>query len=1088
MRRVPFLNASHCLVVLCCVGFATAALGQRVTPQVVLTASGSTVSPGTVVNLLATVSDSNGPVTAGEVDLLDGGKNVGTTQIVRSAAAGYTPGTANFKKLLAPGTHTLQAVLHQTNADSGARSNSISVVVSGASQSSSATPFYTQTVAFSGPVGAFAVADVNGDGIPDIVASIAQSSGAGNLSVSLGDPAHPGQFLAPTSVAVGEIFSMEVVDFNGDGLPDLVLTVNRGDGKGALVGLYANSPSQPGSFAFASEIDEFPDSVLVADLDGDGVPDLGLTLTSTLDNSSSFAIYKGSGGGFVSESTLSLPSSFAGLLFAADVNGDGLTDLVAQQSSSTGRQAAILLQNADTPGTFTLTANPVDLPGQLVALGDVNGDGAADLLLSGEQALQVITANPSQPGSFNPAATYAVPSQVLTGLLGPMAVGDVNGDGYPDVVSGTGTIDTGIGPGTNALLLFYGQPDGTLSAAQPLTTAPGPQTDAWASQALVLADMDGDGVLDVVNQGGGQPTVQVYAHQTAGTPLVRTATVLSTSPAVLQTGQTLSLVATIDATSGTPQGRVSFYLSSYAHGGPSTLIGTGTLVSGVASLPIAPPYDTGTYTAAYAGGSGFAPSVSDALNADQPGNGAPGIKLQLSSTTVSGGSPLQMMAEVYTANPPTGSVLFIDGYSPDTPGNKYTVLGTVPVAKNGTASFSITTLSPGQHEIAAAYEENGTVLFYSGYPTQVTVVGLTPTVNVTFLPAAPVSSQPLQIITKVSGPAGQPIPTGSVSYNAFPGSAPQTLDASGTASFTTSLNAGSFTISVIYGGDATYNAITTPVTFTVGQDLETVSLTATPSEVVSGRTITFNVNVAPENGGTLPAGAVALLENGTTLASGTLDGSGNFSAPLSTLAVGAHNITAQYTGTNNNVLYQSNAVSVQVFSSDFPLSASPSSITIHRGLSGTVTITAPSVSGLSDTLTFACGTLPAHTICRFSPSTLSYPAQQSVQLTIDTDDATTATLREPQHGGPTSAVVTCLTPLGLLSLAGLSSARRRRRVGRYHGWVLFVFATAMTCAGLTSCAANPPYASPGNYQIVVTGTATNTGLVGSTTISLTVTQ
>ncbi|HYM12605.1 MAG TPA: Ig-like domain repeat protein, partial [Bryobacterales bacterium] len=130
-----------------------------------------------------------------------------------------------------------------------------------------------------------------------------------------------------------------------------------------------------------------------------------------------------------------------------------------------------------------------------------------------------------------------------------------------------------------------------------------------------------------------------------------------------------------------------------------------------------------------------------------------------------------------------------------------------------------------------------------------------------------------------------------------------TLNGSGQATFaTSSLTVTTHSITAVYGGDANFN---TSTSLALSQGVNqastntTVGSSANPS--VFGQSVTFTATVAVvAPGGGTPTGTVTFLDNGVSIGSGALNGSGQATYTTSSLAVGGHPITATYGGDSNH--------------------------------------------------------------------------------------------------------------------------------------------------------------------------------------------
>jgi hypothetical protein len=179
------------------------------------------------------------------------------------------------------------------------------------------------------------------------------------------------------------------------------------------------------------------------------------------------------------------------------------------------------------------------------------------------------------------------------------------------------------------------------------------------------------------------------------------------------------------------------------------------------------------------------------------------------------------------------------------------------------------------------------------------------TTTVASVPNPSVSGQTVTFTATVGATApGAGTPTGTVNFleGTTTLASSVTLNGSEQATFTTSsLAVGSHTITANYSGDTSFMASTgndSAAPQVVNQAATTTTLASVPNPSVSGQTVTFTATVgATSPGAGTPTGTVNFLEGTTTLASGvTLNGSDQATFTISSLAVGSHTITANYSG------------------------------------------------------------------------------------------------------------------------------------------------------------------------------------------------
>jgi hypothetical protein len=327
--------------------------------------------------------------------------------------------------------------------------------------------------------GSVELADLNGDGKRDIVVA---NTASNNLTILLGDGR--GRFTpAPGSpVAAGESPNdIAIADLNGDGKLDLALanhehkqiTILLGDGRGGF------APQA----TVAVQSKPHAHGVAAGDFDGDRKLDLAVESWET--NQVEILLGKGDGTFATPGRLLSVGRMPYQRLRAGDFNNDGYADIVTTNFEADS--VTVLLGGkdgfAESPGSpFPANKTPFG-----VAVGDLNKDGKLDLAVvnySGEPAdlkndgLTVLLGDGR--GAFkialgSPFRTGAAPTRV--------AIGDINGDGLPDVAASNSE--------SQNVTILLGSARGDFSKPYQIPAGREPK-------GISIADLNGDGKAEIV--------------------------------------------------------------------------------------------------------------------------------------------------------------------------------------------------------------------------------------------------------------------------------------------------------------------------------------------------------------------------------------------------------------------------------------------------------------------------------------------------------------------------------------------------------------------------------------------------------------
>jgi hypothetical protein len=327
-------------------------------------------------------------------------------------------------------------------------------------------------------------ADFNHDGVVDLAAGAFEGTSGVQVLLGKGD----GTFNSPVAYAPGSgANALATADLNHDGNPDIVIANVAGDSITVLLGNGDGTFQAPVSYATPSTAV----SVVVGDFNNDGK----LDIAAAEQGDPCVAVLLGNGDGtFQEPAIITYPPLGAGPLAvtAGYFNGDGNLDLALTENFTfSGGEAQIMLGNGD--GTFTLgDSYTLDDNSLAIVAADLRNNGKIDLVAAQDEggALAVLLGNGD--GTFEPRVQYYVGSiPYPPGFPANVAVGDMNGDGIPDLVSVPAIFADNLS--YSAVYIFAGKGDGTFGS--PETSYP--VADNSFPGGIALGDFNDDGQIDI---------------------------------------------------------------------------------------------------------------------------------------------------------------------------------------------------------------------------------------------------------------------------------------------------------------------------------------------------------------------------------------------------------------------------------------------------------------------------------------------------------------------------------------------------------------------------------------------------------------
>ena len=651
-----------------------------------------------------------------------------------------------------------------------------------------------------------------------------------------------------------------------------------------------------------------------------------------------------------------------------DLNGDGIPDVVI--SNYGGATISVFLGNGD--GTFPAH---VDYPaGTLpfgMALGDLNGDGIPDIAVASHNSSAVNVLLGNGDGTFQASQSYAT-----AGISQYVAIADFNGDGILDLVTCTS--------GAGSLSVLLGNGNGTFQAQHAFGTNS-------STYGLAVADFNHDGLPDVVVSNNTRNTVSVFLGNGDGTFQAQSNYAAGTNPTTIAVGDL------------------------NADGNPDLVVGN----FGGSAISVLLGNADGTFQAKtdYAGSS----SPWGVAVADVNGDG---------------------ILDVVATSPSSEAIEFFQGKG------------------DGTLLAPVTTITGSASYLIALGDLNG-----DG------VVDLI---------------APNLAVANIRVSLGSLSATASLAGVSVPGGGLHNVVAS-------------------YAGDGHFSSSTSTAINLAGTMIPTaVALSAVPALGAPGQTFLLTATVAPaSSSGYTAGGTVSFFDGGVAIGSAVTVANGSAALSKSDFAIGAHNIAATYSGDVN--FNGSNTASPTVLTvaqaPDYSIAANPAALTIKRGWTGTSVLTITPVGRFSGQVLFTCSGLPQFSTCSFSPAVVTLPGDDvthAVQFSLNTGGTVTA-MGTPQFGSRGGGLSSfgmfslCVFSLGSsVSFYILALVPVTRRRNHTTGFILrrgvqMLFVTAVL-VGIVGCGGSSRNQAPlGTSTVTMTATTVGGSIQHSVVIVITIT-
>jgi hypothetical protein len=849
-------------------------------------------------------------------------------------------------------------------------------------------------------IGSIQLADMHNSGKLDVVVNVwrytSSSAGVGAFAVATNTgsitpgviPMPPSSQWVTASMTRGSLF--QVVDLDGDGNKDVLSTpgVNnvylyKGDGAG-------NFGSGPQTLVTTDTTNYCS---TVGDFNRDGYQDMAIFSDGVVN------IYNATGyGSFNSYPSHEYPGGLAGSQKAAavDINNDGNSDFV--WADPFDNYLYSYRNNGD--GSFSGTSivvpanissdepNSTDQGVDFLVLrqGDYNGDGLTDLLVEEGSSFIDIALNNGKGGfEFHRAINTNTISAFSLASIEPIHA-DLNGDGYEDLVFSS----------YSGLVVALSDGKGGIKK---MVTSPYPISLACTPGSGAAADIDGDGILDIVIAYSGDAYCYANTTQASGYIVLKGDGTGAFTSSFTATGTNMLKAKLADMNH---DGKVDIVLydGNYNKYTIYAIPGDGTIAPPVSGL-----------TPLYVGKS----TIYDFNLTDVNGDGIPDL---------------------------TVSQYGVSGSTTDTRRGVFNMVGKGDLTF-GAKKFLIDGGYAATIDYSDMNHDGYADLVAALYPYSVVFNGL--------------------VVVRSDGngsfetPDYYPVPVNASNYynsTILPGSYYRV------GSHDIALGGGSeYVPGVVF-----YNAAESAIQFTTDRS------SATQGDTV---TLTAQLNNFLDNAAT----GTVVFNNGTTqIASASLNGD-LASAGVINLPLGANSLTATYEGdsTHEAVTSLPATVTITAPTGDFTLNAASATLTGSKASGASTQLTLTANSTMSGSVALSCIGLPASYGCTFSPAAVTLAASANQSVTVTVASTKTAQTQNPFASNAKQAMLA-----GFFLLFGISAIRRRSRL-------LLMLALVAVFSSISGCGSGSGASTPVALNVTVVAQGTASGKTITHSIPMTIT-